>query len=86
MVGSTRAVTQLPTEEKVTRVLVGMIFSYANITPIQRIFPDYEIEVIEEEYGVDVTYQIRLPEERLDPFIKTVTDLTKGQAIVEVLG
>jgi putative IMPACT (imprinted ancient) family translation regulator len=84
--GVQAAVTQLPTKEKIARVSVSVIFDYANITPIQRILPDFEIEVIEEEYGVDVTYQIKLPEERFDPFAKAITDLTKGQAILEVLG
>ena len=54
--------------------------------PSSECFQTTRLRSVEEDYGVDVTYHIQLPEELLDPFTKAVTDLTNGQAIVEQVG
>ena len=43
--GVQAAISHLPTKEKVSRLLIAVVFDYASITPIKRVFPDYEIEI-----------------------------------------
>ena len=77
------ALASLPTVDKVTKTELFVVIDYASVTPIQRILSTYEVEVIEQEYGVDVTFKIRLPEEHVSPFCAHIVDLTHGQALVD---
>ena len=84
--GVQATIAHLPTKEKVSRLLAVLILNYSSITPIKRILPDYEAVIIEEEYGVDVTYHVEIPEEFFEPFTEVVTELTKGKVVVEQIG
>lgn len=70
--------------ERVPRATAAVIIDYSSVTPFQRLTPDFEVEVLEEEYGVDVSYTLKLPVEHLEPFTAAVIELTNGQALVEV--
>lgn len=74
----------LPTVERVPKSGLDVVIDYSNVTPVQRMFPEYEVEVLGEEYGVDVTYHLLLPTEQVAPFTQALTDLTHGAALVEV--
>jgi putative IMPACT (imprinted ancient) family translation regulator len=58
---------------------------YHAITPLKRLLPDFEAEVLAEEYAVDVTYRLKLPVEQVAPFTDAVTNLTNGQALVDLI-
>ncbi|HRW08292.1 MAG TPA: YigZ family protein [Caldilineaceae bacterium] len=79
------ALAALPLVEKVPKAELMVLFDYATVTPMQRLLPEFEAELIQEEYATDVAYQIVLPLERLSPFTQAVTELTNGQALIEVL-
>lgn len=79
------ALQSLPVIEKIPKVIVSVIIEYSVVTPFQRMCPTYEIAVLQEEYGVDVTYQLSLPQENLEPFQRELEELTSGQAVLEVL-
>jgi uncharacterized YigZ family protein len=79
------ALENLPVMEKVPKAEVAVIIDYSSITLFQRILPEYEADVVSEEYGVDVTYHLILPREHVDRFQSDLADLTNGQAIAEIL-
>lgn len=77
------ALSSLPVLEKVPLAELEMMIDYAMVTPVKRAFPDFEAELLAEEYAADVTFRIKLPEEQMDPLIAALTGLTNGQAIFE---
>jgi len=79
------AVESLPTIERVPKAEILAVVNYSVVTPLQRILPDFETEVLDEEYGVDVTYHIKLPIEQIQPLTAALSDLTNGQAEVEII-
>ncbi|MFN2165935.1 MAG: YigZ family protein [Anaerolineae bacterium] len=78
------ALESMPRAERVPSADVTLVVDYSTITPLQRLLPDYEVAVNGEEYGVDVTYLLTLPLEQLDGFQTAVTELTNGQALLEI--
>jgi len=78
------ALATLPLLERVPTVEVTLLFDYAMVTPLQRLLPAFEAKVLSEHYSADVVYQLALPIDQLDQFTTTVTELTNGQAILEV--
>ena len=78
------ALADLPTTERVATATVQTIIDYASITLFKRMLPDFEADMLEEEYGVDAEYQVQLPLARLDDFCAALTSLTNGQAVIEV--
>ncbi|MEZ4673283.1 MAG: YigZ family protein [Caldilineaceae bacterium] len=79
------ALTSLPLVEKIPKAQILLLFDYAMISPLQRILPDFEAELVAEEYATDVAYTIVLPVEQLAPFTQTITELTSGQALIEIV-
>ena len=77
------ALGSLPTVEKIPMATVQVMVDYAAVTPLQMVLPQYEAESEGEDYAVDVTFRIKLPEKNLPSFARSVTDLTNGNAILE---
>ena len=77
------ALESLPTAEKVEKTRLTVLFDYSAITAIQRMLPDYETELLSENYGVDVSYELQMPVEQVERFRADLADLTNGQAVVE---
>lgn len=75
--------TTLPQVEQVPKTDITVLFDYSSITPVQRLLPEFEAELIQEEYATDVSYQLSLPLEQLTPFINAITELTNGQVLIE---
>ena len=50
---------------------------------MQRLLPDFEVTILDEEYAVDVTYHLKLPLEQVDGLTSAITEMTKGQALIE---
>ena len=77
------ALESLPTTEKVEKSQLTLLFDYSAITAVQRMLPDYETEMLEESYGVAVSYRVQMPSEQVARFRVEIGDLTNGQAVVE---
>lgn len=77
------ALETLPQSEKIKTVQLQVMVDYAAVTPLKRLLPEYEAETRHEEYAVDVTYTLELPESQVAPFTEAVTTLTNGQALIE---
>jgi uncharacterized YigZ family protein len=77
------ALESLPLIEKVPKGRLVLMVDYAAVTPLKRLLPDYEVETLDEEYAVDVTYTVQLPESQMAAFTDAVVSLTNGQALIE---
>jgi len=80
------ALESLPLSEHIPSIDLQMVVDYSVITSLQRLLQEFEILALEAEYELDVTYSLRIPEEQAEPFVAAVTDLTNGQALIEVAG
>ncbi|MEZ4726442.1 MAG: YigZ family protein [Caldilineaceae bacterium] len=78
------ALESLPVVERIPKAELILVFDYTHVTPLQRLLPTFEAQVVAEEYGADVTYQLSLPAEQLPSFTDAFTTLTNGQALLEV--
>ena len=79
------ALELLPRGEYVDKVTVEAAIVYANVTPFQRRLDDFEVEILEVEYGEKVVYRLLLPREHLERFEVMYRDLTLGQgALLEI--
>jgi uncharacterized YigZ family protein len=77
------ALATLSVVERVPKTEVTVLVGYSCVTPLQRLFPSFEGEVLGQEFGVDVVFHLRLPSEQVAPFSAAVAELTGGQALIE---
>jgi uncharacterized YigZ family protein len=78
------ALETLPVAEKVARVTVVAVIEYGALSSVRRLLPEYEAEVLAEEFAADVSLQLLVPEEAADGLANALIDVTNGQALVEV--
>jgi len=79
------ALATLPlTEHRLTTDL-EVVMPYAFITSLQRMVSKYEAEILTEDYGAEVNYSLRLPEEQVTAFTEALIGLTHGAAFIEPL-
>ena len=81
--GVQNALDSLPTVERVPRVDVTVVLDYSAITPLKRLFPALEVDILAEQFETDFTFHLRLPQEHLASLTAAVIDLTSGQALIE---
>ncbi len=80
------ALESLPLGEHREMAELEVVILYSFVTPLQRLLPDYEAEILTEDYGADVTYRLRLPVEHVGAFTDAVIGLTHGAALIEEVG
>ena len=73
------ALEDLPTMERVDFVSVSISVAYPSITIIQQAIVELGAEVVEEDYGVDVCYRLRVPRSRVDDLAVIVANATRGE-------
>ena len=73
----------LPLREKITPVRLDVIIDYSSVTLFKRMLPDYEIKVLEENFGADASFLVEMPKEYADAFTVAVVELTNGNALIE---
>ena len=77
------ALETMPRTERVDVVEATVSIGYASVTMFQQSLASFEAEVLEQEYGVDVRYRIRLPRPNLAGFRQPMADATRGEAHIE---
>jgi putative IMPACT (imprinted ancient) family translation regulator len=80
--GVKRALEDLPTEEKVRRVPVEVVFGYPAVDAVQHLLEGLDAVTEEVSYGADVRYRIALPESRMSELTEGVARLTAGEGRV----
>jgi len=62
-----------------------VVIDYPTVEMFKRQLPDFEAEITAEDFGADVTFEIKLPEEQALPFTNAITELTNGRAQIEII-
>lgn len=83
--GVALALASLPTIERVTKGMLLLVVDYAAISPLRRLLAEYEAVLMDKAYAADVTCRIELPAARINDFSAAVTEMTSGQALIEIL-
>jgi uncharacterized YigZ family protein len=79
------ALSTLPTIERVPKARLEIVTDYSAITLFKRMLPDYEAELLNEEYSADATFRVQLPLERVDAITEAITSLTNGLALIDLI-
>jgi uncharacterized YigZ family protein len=78
--GGVKAVLEvLPVGEKVTYATLLATSPYSYVTPVERLLPDYEATIVSRDFAVDVTWQIKTPEERAVSLAAALVELSHGE-------
>ncbi len=77
------ALTSLPMEEKVDRVLADVTVGYADIDGLQRLVEELALPIEEEDFGAEVRLRVGVPVAELDGLRARIADLTRGAGRVE---
>ena len=82
--GGVKAVlAELSVVEKVSLTTVLAAGPYRWVTPVERLLPDFEAAVVEQEFAADVTWRISLPDERAAALAATLVELSHSE--IEVM-
>ena len=73
------ALAGLSVIEKRDVISLTVILDYSRITAVKKMVESFDSEIIEENYGADVSLKIELPKNNEDSFFRTITDLTRGE-------
>ncbi len=65
--------------ERVERVDVELVIAYASIAAVQQMLTPHEAEVLDQQFGVDVMFTLRLPKSNLEALRASVADATRGE-------
>lgn len=77
---SSRALLELPVQEKIVPVRASVLIDYNHITQAKRLFAKYEARLEEEIFAEQANFVLRLPDEFWLPLAADLTELTAGQA------
>lgn len=72
------ALELLPTTERVETATVAFAVPYGTVGALQQLLPAVEGEILDQGYGAEVEYRVRLPLLQLPALEKSVLDLTRG--------
>lgn len=74
------ALDTAPRTMRITRTEVVVRVAYTAISAVQQMLPTFEAEIVDENFGVDVLFRLRCPEERALALRQALADATRGQA------
>lgn len=74
-----RALESMPRGEKIAWAYLKLGFDYSVLELLQRDLPQSEVEILEETFSEQVTWYLRLPEERETDFRARVVDRSHGR-------
>ena len=72
----------LPTREHMIPARVEVVLNYPHITVFRRLLPDYRATVASENFGVDATYELLLPDQNIPALETALTELTDGAVLI----
>ncbi len=78
-----KALSALKVREKIIPAYLSVIVNYSNVSTLRHMATSFDAKIIRETYEADVSYLFELPEEKADAFQESLTDLTRGEAIIE---
>ncbi len=78
------ALESMPRAERVDLADVAVVVGYGSVTVVQQLLAELEAQVVAQDYGTDVRYELRLPREHLARLRSRLADLTRGDARITV--
>ncbi|HWG33637.1 MAG TPA: YigZ family protein [Gemmatimonadaceae bacterium] len=79
------ALESLPLAERVDYAEVTLSIGYPNISVVQQAIASLGAEVLEQEYGLDVRYRLRIPRANAEALRTAVADATRGEGAFSVI-
>jgi len=73
------ALDKLKTTEKIDWVELTVEAGYPLLDPIERLLPEFEVELLEKQFAEQIVMKLKLPEEHLEQLSTRLTDLSSGQ-------
>ena len=73
------ALDKLKTTEKIDWIELTVEVGYPLLDPIERLLPEFEVELLEKQFAEQIVMKLKLPEEHLEQFSTRLTDLSSGQ-------
>ena len=70
--------------EKTSRSSLKVVIGYSSVTLFQRMLPEYEAEIVAQQFAADVSYELSMPDRHIEGFTVRLADLTNGQGQVLV--
>lgn len=83
--GVQKVLSALRLSEHVVYTTLLLVVDYARVTMFKRMLPEFEVQVVSEDFETGVTYTLKLPEAKVDIFRLALDNLTHGEAQVEVI-
>ncbi len=65
--------------EKVQRSSLNVVIGYSAVTMFQRMLPEFEAEIVAQQFAADVSYELSMPDWHIERFTARLADLTNGQ-------
>lgn len=72
------ALATLPTEERVDTVTVSFAVGYMHVGAVQQLLPEVNAEVLQQDFGVEAQFVLRLPRVDLPVLSNHIGNLTRG--------
>lgn len=76
------ALQDAPLGEKVDWVSLGVALAYAQVGTVERLYPDFEVEVLEQDFGAAVNQQVRVPRTQVSGLKQALADASRGSIVV----
>ena len=76
------ALESLPLAEHRPMVELSIVVEYGVLSQVQRLLPGYEAAITAQDYGADVSLQVRLPETQAQPLQDALMELTAGAVLI----
>ncbi len=65
--------------DRITWHHVSFELEYSEIEVFKRLYPEYEVELLGEEFAVKVAHEVRLPVEQVERFSAVINEKTNGR-------
>lgn len=76
-----QALVSLPRRERVSYTELAVTVGYGDIGALKQLWPQHEIEILDETFAADVRIRFRLPEEQASAARTSILDVTRGTAV-----
>lgn len=75
----------LPRAEKIPTYTVMLAVEYSCFERVRLLLKKYGAQTLDEDFGADVTITARFTEEKLEPFQRELSELTRGRNQAEIM-
>jgi len=77
------ALAGLTVKDKRDVLSLSVNLDYSNIAVAKQVISSFHSEIIEEKYGADVSFKIKIAKDDENRFVRTITDLTGGKVEIK---